>query len=117
MDSIQGCTYYGGSGYRVYRGCGVSNQWGNIYLGFNADYQIIEGYRDQIDGVANATVTCWGFNCSAPYFEQSKNVEDEWGAAGAKLHSQVSTTTPWPASWDVWVKLNVGGDRAWATNS
>ena len=116
MASLAGCTVYTGSGYAVYRGCGVSNQWGNVYVGFNADYSVINGANDTIDRVYNQTATCWGigWSCTAANFDPIKTSEDGWGAATARAHSWVSAQ--W-GSWDVWVQLNVGGNSGWATNS
>jgi hypothetical protein len=116
MASLAGCTAYTGSGYAVYRGCGVSNQWGNVYVGFNADFSVLNGAYDTIDRVYNQTATCWGigWSCTAPNFDPVKVREDGWGAATARAHSWVSAQ--W-GSWDVWVQLNVGGNSGWATSS
>lgn len=116
MAALRGCTAYTGSGYAVYRGCAVENQWGNVYVGFNANYQIINGTYDRIDSVHNQTATCWGWgwSCLAPTFDPVKYSEDGWGAARARLHAWVNSPL---SSYDVWVQLNVGGNTAWASNS
>ncbi len=113
--SVSGCRVFTGSGYAVYRGCRVENQWGNIYLGFNADYEVWPGYG-QIDGVGNQTAGCWGWgwSCDQPWFEPIKSGSDGWGPGTARAHSWIHS--PW-GSWDVWVQLNVSGSGAWATSS
>jgi hypothetical protein len=95
---------------------GSRHQWGNVYLGFNADYQIINGTYDRIDNVYNQTATCWGWGwgCSSPTYDAVKYSEDGWGSAKARLHSWINSPL---SSYDVWVQLNVGGNTAWASNS
>lgn len=116
MAQIGGCSVQTGSGYQNSNGCSVTATWsaGAIQAGFVASYSLIQGGYDQIIGTGMTWQRCSPMTCSSPTFTVKKMSEGFSGPA--VLRGQSDVTAPW-GSWNVWVALNVGGDRAWATQS
>lgn len=114
--SVQGCSVYRTSYSATFSGCGVSNQWGNVYLAFNANFESWAG-GGKIDWVGNQTGTCWGLSCNQPTWDPQKTSSDYAGPAMQRIHMWVTQTVGVPFSWDTWVQLNVNGSGGWATSS
>ncbi|MFJ4210484.1 hypothetical protein ACIPY2_18685 [Paenarthrobacter sp. NPDC089675] len=112
--TMMGCTAYNGSGYSVNRNCSISNSWGVTAIAFVANFSILNGTYDTIDGVGATTQNCSGYTCSRPEYVVQKFSEDGYGAAVVSAQSTVSGAG---RSYEIWVALNVGGDSAWVSNS
>lgn len=115
LRSIQGCTSSGNPNNSYADGCTISGWWGTVQIAFLADYTLNSGStKDVIRRTYNGWQQCvWPTTCDRPseiqssYQEGSSAAFSRWG----------STVTSPGASWEVWMQLNVGGDRAWSTSS
>lgn len=108
--AIDGCTYTSGSGYSRAYGCTVTAWWGTIQIAFLADYTLVQGGPDYISDAYNGWQQCvYPTSCARPVEIQAKYTEGSGGDAFSRWGSTVSA--PW-GSWEVWVQIMVGQDRA-----
>jgi hypothetical protein len=113
--AVTQCSISTGSGYSNADNCQIDGVWGSVLLGaVNVDYTIVDGLPDRITDTGYGYQKCYApTTCSSPGLVESDDVEDD-GPAFARWQSDV--TAAW-GSWNVWFQLNVGGDRAYQSNS
>lgn len=113
--AISQCRWSTGSGYSNATGCQLDGIWGSVLIGAaNVSWTHVQGGLDRITSFGYGYQKCFApTGCSSPVLVMSKTVEGS-GNAYARWQSDVSAA--W-GTWNVWIQLNVGGDRAWQTNS
>lgn len=114
--TISQCRYQSGSGYSNATGCQIDGAWGTVIAGaINVGYTLVQGGADRmIDGGYGFQRCVYPTSCSSPVRVLWKPVED---SSAAYQRWQADVNGGYLGSWNVWVQLNVGGDRAWQTNS
>lgn len=113
--ALSQCKVASGSGYRVFTGCQIDGWWGNVRVGAaNISYSLINGAYDSISNPGYGFQSClWPLNCTSPVLVLNSPYETGQGPAYIKWQSDVSGA----GSWNVWVRLTVGGDAAWDSTS
>ncbi|WP_143465550.1 hypothetical protein [Leifsonia sp. NCR5] len=114
--AISQCRYQSGSGYSNATGCQIDGAWGTIFVGaINVGYTLVQGGSDQmIDGGYGFQRCVYPTSCSSPVRVSWKKSEN---GSAAYQRWQADVSGGYLGTWNVWVQLNVGGDRAWQTNS
>ena len=114
--SISQCRYQTGSGYSNATGCQIDGAWGTVLIGaINVGYTLVHGGADRIIAGGYGFQRClYPTSCSSPVRVLWKQAEN---SSAAHQRWQADVNGGYLGSWNVWVQLNVGGDRAWQTNS
>lgn len=114
-QTLQGCRVRSGSGYKDYQGCQIDGVWGSVHLTVSdLAYTIVQGSNDSIYDWGYGSQKCIGVTCSSPVRVLSRAQENTNGVAYGRYQSDVASPG---GSWNVWLQLNVGKDKAWQTNS
>jgi hypothetical protein len=110
------CRVVSGSGYSSATGCQVDGWWGSVRAGAaNMGYTLVNGAYDYISNAGYGFQSCaWPTTCSSPILVENYPYEDGRGPGYVKWQADVSSST---GSWNVWVKLHVGGNSAWDSTS
>lgn len=114
--ALGNCTTAVGSGWRSATGCQVDGWWGSVRAGAaNMGYVLVNGAYDYISNPGYGFQSCsWPTSCSTPTLVENYPYEDGLGPGYVKWQADVSAPN---GSWNVWVKLHVGGDSAWDSTS
>ncbi len=114
LGQVSGGTVTQGSGFLSVKRAMVNNSWVIISMKFYTDYTFVNGGYDNIDNVYDYVIQTLGGTYSNTSLTINKQTETSSGPALATVESDYSGPA---GSIHVWLKLNVGSERAWATNN